>query len=282
MRERLIRFALAAGTVVLIAGPAPAADPAKCDAYAKDAAKAAQEVRNLACGFNLNDPMWSSTDPDPHRRWCLFVKAETVDAESDDRRDQVDHCKSCRAYAKAAVQAAADNLTFGCGFKGPEWDTNEQDHYNWCMQRGERPVYLFGVDVASNNSWLNDEDIGSETGARDLAIQQCKLTHKEPVSCHTMCHSSNSASRALIPASPGSRLVPKSGGAIRASTQSSSDPKGRGTSANDLGKSVRQPPSSRIIGPGLLENDGGFGRQGPAATGVPAPPSAPVNPNYGR
>jgi hypothetical protein len=42
--------------------------------------------------------------------------------------------------------------------------------------------------------------------------------------------------------------------------------------------------SSKAIGPGLLENEGGIARQGPAATGTPrAPPGGmPANPNYGR
>ena len=45
----------------------------------------------------------------------------------------IDKRVRCDRYAKAAVAQQLENTSVGCGFTGPEWDSNYNYHYQWCM-----------------------------------------------------------------------------------------------------------------------------------------------------
>jgi pathogenesis-related protein 1 len=42
----------------------------------------------------------------------------------------------CQRYANDAVGAAKKNIDRKCGFRGPRWTTNREDHFNWCLSQG--------------------------------------------------------------------------------------------------------------------------------------------------
>ena len=39
----------------------------------------------------------------------------------------------CERYANEAVHANEQNQQLGCGFAGPEWQSNYANHYGWCL-----------------------------------------------------------------------------------------------------------------------------------------------------
>jgi hypothetical protein len=118
-KARSLAIALTA-IVSMLPLSSPASAASGCAAYTAEAIEAANKVRELSCGFDLNNPQWS-TNPDHHLRWCRFASQDSVVHETYNRRDKVNECSVCRGYANAAMAAIEVNQKLQCGFKGPAW-----------------------------------------------------------------------------------------------------------------------------------------------------------------
>ncbi|MGZ3409824.1 MAG: hypothetical protein ACXWJW_03685 [Xanthobacteraceae bacterium] len=175
----LVFVALSATALVTGALQALAESGPVCDAYVNEALKGAKDVRKMAC-FDSNgvkNPRWSF-DPTVHRRWCLTVSSEDLAKERDERAKELDHCGYCRDYAHRAYQSAMFNKEHKCGFTGPRWDTEEQNHFNWCMGLGMDTAYmlfvLIPVETLADN--YGESKLFPEEDARDEAIGECVTT----------------------------------------------------------------------------------------------------------
>src|SRR4030042_1096280 len=40
---------------------------------------------------------------------------------------------SCEEYARIAVRQNDQNIRRNCGFAGPRWNSNYNEHYQWCL-----------------------------------------------------------------------------------------------------------------------------------------------------
>lgn len=69
----------------------------------------------------------------------------------------------CARYAKSAVAQNLENNTKGCALSGPEWSSNYDYHYNWCMH-GDNSTWPI-----LNRGW---------NGRRD-ALSKCKPVSQE-------------------------------------------------------------------------------------------------------
>jgi hypothetical protein len=154
---------------------ARAADAKTCDAYVKEATAKAQGVRQFNCGFDGNDPRWSS-ERGAHAAWCESADKDAVERETTRRRGELKLCETCRTYAGLALAAAADNVKLKCGFEGPRWGDNAEDHFGWCMaQRGQ--VDADEKDIAAAykaNLQKTLKPVGLETGERATQILLCQ------------------------------------------------------------------------------------------------------------
>jgi len=56
------------------------------------------------------------------------------------RSPEVSRQRSCQDYARNAVSHQQRNQGARCGLRGPQWNPNYNDHFNWCM-RGENLKY---------------------------------------------------------------------------------------------------------------------------------------------
>jgi hypothetical protein len=209
MRKGSIGAVLAAATLMLFAAPAhaqfggggllpelpdPGSKPpseAYCTQYAAEAAQLAQQASSLKCGFDANAPQWS-TNVASQKASCSSTTLNTANGLQSSRRSEVEHCAACRAYAKAAVSAAADNVRYECGFGGGRWSTNEGAHFGWCMGLGSTSdVQLGPFAVPMPDTWQKAHgQATSEAGIRAQEIAQCKATHT-PRDCRS-CHGGSS------------------------------------------------------------------------------------------
>lgn len=55
---------------------------------------------------------------------------------------------ACSAYARGAVAQNEENLRRGCGYGGPRWQSNYDNHYGWCIREG----WMFDGTAAENNA----------------------------------------------------------------------------------------------------------------------------------
>jgi hypothetical protein len=171
--------------VALVAfGPhdaARAAGAAICNAYAKEAAAKAQGVRDLACGYDLKDPRWT-TDRKSHSGWCRASPDKAVASEQAQRRAQMNLCQTCSVYADMAVEAAAENKKLNCGLSGPNWNDNKSDHFAWCMaMRDQESTVNPDVAAATRAIETKFETVTRrETIDRTLRIMKCKTDIANP------------------------------------------------------------------------------------------------------
>jgi len=101
-----------------------------CIVYSNEAGRQAQEAIRLRCGFS--GPVWS-IDTLAHMRWCEGANDVSVAHERGERFNALRNCGACRDYATEAQQAAKTNEQLGCGFSGPRWQTNADNHFRWCL-----------------------------------------------------------------------------------------------------------------------------------------------------
>jgi hypothetical protein len=173
--HKVVCAAFIAMDLLLQAGAAHAADAATCDAYVKEATAKAEGVRSYNCGFDLNDPRWT-TGRSGHAAWCKSADKETVARETAHRRGEIKVCQTCRTYAALAVAAAADNVSRKCGYDGPRWDSSADAHFDWCMALYARPGANEKDRVAAEKDALAKlpAALGPETGRRAVLIAQCR------------------------------------------------------------------------------------------------------------
>lgn len=48
----------------------------------------------------------------------------------------------CKNYAATAIQQVQSNFGWECGYSGPRWSTNYQEHYDWCIKVTEDTAKL--------------------------------------------------------------------------------------------------------------------------------------------
>lgn len=146
----------------------------RCNDYSADALKAAKQVRDNACTYDLNHPQWSQNRGD-HMRWCMAARPESVDGEKSSRAHRVMVCQDCADYVKLALAHAKENRDLKCGLKGARWDSTAEGHMNWCIGEENRRYSfanaVFWVAIPNEPSHTDDE-----TNARAGAIAKCKQT----------------------------------------------------------------------------------------------------------
>ena len=167
-----------AAALAFAAMPALAASPSRCQAYAADAAQAAQQVRKLQCGFDLKDDRWASTDPSPHQRWCLQASDDDVNEEQKERDADVNRCEVCKEYAGGAVAENHDNIKYHCGFTGDRWSSNEQAHFAWCMANASEGHIIIGSFLGGG---LRVNILDWEDDERADALTQCYAENRAKI-----------------------------------------------------------------------------------------------------
>jgi hypothetical protein len=168
-------FALAAIISLIQPGHSRAAGAAVCDGYAKEAAAKAQGVRDLACGYDLKDPLWT-TSRKSHANWCRANPENAVVAETARRRGEISICAQCRAYADFAVKSEAENEKRNCGFSGPRWNAAAAEHFGWCMAlRGDARAADLDIPASYKTIFEKiEQSTHSETLERIVQIAACK------------------------------------------------------------------------------------------------------------
>ncbi len=110
-----------------------------CDAYSRRAMRAQETNERLNCGFT--GPRWHM-DEDAHFEWCMNAPRGRTESIALRRRDRLQRCRErggngednyCRSYARRAVRAQETNERLDCGFTGPRWHLDSENHYQWCL-----------------------------------------------------------------------------------------------------------------------------------------------------
>ena len=127
-----------------------------CERYARIAVEQNEENLRRGCGFVGG--RWQS-NYDEHYNWCLEVPPEDAEAENRARRELLEECmgekpRFCEHYARTAVEQNEENLRRGCGFVGGRWQSNYDEHYNWCLE-------------------VPPEDAEAENRARRELLEEC-------------------------------------------------------------------------------------------------------------
>jgi len=231
----------------------------RCSAYSDDAVNMAYQNQMVLNSCGYEGAAWT-TDRAGHFQWCMAAKSEFVDEEAATRKQKIDMCTSCRSYAKNAV-IQARKYQYTCYTDPPHeprWSDYEQSHFSWCMGlRNYASAYYEGE-------------------ARQAALDACERTNEANIRRNM---------QGLTVAKPsGSELSPT---LTRPNANIKATPKRR-TGKNSESVSIAKPKSdapcgasgkpcnrARLLGPGLLEGDGGFSQQGPAEVGRPGGGSAP-------
>jgi hypothetical protein len=170
---RIFMGTILAAALVMFADPGFAA-PA-CGGpggYAEVAVNDAQEAIRLGCGWDPNEPRWS-TDFNVHYSWCVNASADAVWGDQGEykiRRRQLSRCSQCRDYANQAKAAVDQNTELHCNQTGDRWNPDPEAHFNWCMglSNGETDILSF--------TWFDDQ-CRQETDARNAAIGACYIAH---------------------------------------------------------------------------------------------------------
>lgn len=126
-----------------------------CRQYA-DQANSQQNLNlNQKCRFS--GPRWQKNFQ-AHYNWCMTVSIERSKSEDLTRQKDLYQCRQknnlCRKYASDAVAQNGVNLSRGCGYTGPRWQSNWNNHYNWCQT-------------------VNSEFAISEDNARKKGLRDC-------------------------------------------------------------------------------------------------------------
>jgi hypothetical protein len=258
--------------------PLWAADDRLCDAYAAEAVKAAQQVRDNNCGYDLSNPEWS-LDWGVHLRWCLNAEVDSVDAERDYRRNKSNFCGWCRFYAVGAakmVAKAIDNKCLGVISGGPRWNPYEENHFQWCMGL---PAMIAAPGTPEGTS---DEDKAREAELGECLVGKTQqgLTAETAKPIRPKLESPKSASRlkregknisSINLAGPDGKVLKRKTGTEKKTTKVRAVKTGPCAGLN--GRPCKT-SNTNLLSPGLLEGDSGFSRQSPSATGTPISPSS--------
>jgi hypothetical protein len=268
MRARPVLPIIVASMLFVTAGDGHAAGIGVCEAYVAESMAAAQKVRDLQCGYDLDHPQWSQ-DPEVHLRWCRASRDESVDEENINRRAGVSNCQTCRAYSDQALAAADVNEKLGCGFTGPRWSTDPNVHFGWCM--GVRGPHSGGVVGAiAGLTGPSEMTLDPESAERDREAAQCRVNKESKPKSTTS--SLQTRSKSSTPAKP------RSGSTTSAVTPAKRTVKSPvstgGSSAMDRLGGASTPASnvgSGVLRPGILESgipNAGHGAPSPSGAGA--------------
>jgi hypothetical protein len=279
MKPIILAFALSTAVAAMMLAPgvfggrAFAAGAGECNAYTDTAVKAAKEVSDLRCGYDLSNPQWS-TNPDVHRKWCRNVNQDSVDHEKMTREEKLTQCRVCRAYADAAMAAIKVNKDLKCGFTGERWADDEAAHFGWCMGLSDHSTGgMAGLaGLYKPMSSRKKESLDPETGARTQAAEECKLTKKQsqPLVARPPQIKSRPTEVATEPKMQ--RRAPKGTTTKDEAIATIQRPGPEGTTTVDKANPCRSggspcKPKSNVLGTGILEGDTNLVRPGPAAVG---------------
>ncbi len=132
-----------------------------CDRYARTAISQNRRNLSLRCGFGGG--RWQSNYGN-HYSWCRRVSRSQASSETNARVAQLRQCQGrgttgtnafCDRYARRAIDQHRQNLSRRCGLRGARWQSNYDNHYNWC--RG-----------------VNRSQASGETNARTALLGQCR------------------------------------------------------------------------------------------------------------
>jgi hypothetical protein len=98
----------------------------------------------------------------------------------------------CKSYATEAIEQNQSGLAFGCGLRGPEWNSDYYYHYHWCMGQKLGPSDVFAKLESSNST------IGWGFRYRRDLLSNCetdraggKPAPAAPVAIDTVCRSTS-------------------------------------------------------------------------------------------
>ena len=130
-----------------------------CKNYSKTAVSQNQQNKQKGCGFS--GPEWSS-DYNTHFKWCMNVNDSARDKEQDAREADLSKCNTCANYAESAVSQNQKNKQKGCNISGPQWSSDYNNHFTWCMKGNNHKI-----------AW-------KETNARTEALNKCSSAPPPP------------------------------------------------------------------------------------------------------
>ena len=115
----------------------------RCDNYAQRSV--AQQDKNLAQRCGLRGSGWHSRYQ-KHFDWCMNANRESRRLRVQDRTDALAACTqsrkrrntACEDYADQALLQAQANANDKCGYRGSDWRTDFQSHYDWCLNASEK------------------------------------------------------------------------------------------------------------------------------------------------
>ncbi len=115
--------------------PVTISNPSTCCDYANTAIKAQQDNIALGCGFQ--GAPWNPKGDD-HYNWCEVTAVSIVNQGTTDRTARLASCKTCNAYADAAVAAQAVNVKKNCGgssagWGAALWNSDRKVHFDLCI-----------------------------------------------------------------------------------------------------------------------------------------------------
>ena len=153
-----------------------------CEGYANSALSQADTAKRGRCGYT--GPRWTTIKED-HRRWCLsFGNDQTAPCnEYNARYREIEACWAwCRKYGVQATDAANKNEKLGCGFTGPRWSIERDDHVIWCQFTATRTQA--DADTAVRSAAL-DECTRNRPATHDKDSILKSLPKKDP--CPPKC-----------------------------------------------------------------------------------------------
>jgi hypothetical protein len=259
-----------ASMLFVAAGDGYAAGIGVCEAYVAEAMEAAQKVRDMQCGYDLDHPQWMQ-DPDVHRRWCRESRDESVDEENISRRAKVSRCTICRGYTNQALAAADVNEKLACGFTGPRWSTDPNVHFGWCMAaRGPRGGGVVGA-IAGLEGPV-EMTLDPESAERDREAAQCRMAKESKPKSQTS--SLQTRSKSSAPAKPRSNSATSAATPAKPAAKAPASTRTGGSSAMDRLSGASTP--ARTVGPGVLRPgilesgilDAGRGAPSPSGAGT--------------
>jgi hypothetical protein len=150
----------------------------QCNGYATKAVAEATDIRNKKCGYNEDDPMWS-TDPEGHRSWCMGSSDESINNEIKARAGGTSSCSKCRVYARDALRMRKVLLDKGCVFDAtdPRWSSDGETHFGWCM--GVFARHHSGEVSTPASMLIFDQDQARRTEAGSCALSKSSQALKK-------------------------------------------------------------------------------------------------------
>jgi hypothetical protein len=244
--------------------------------------------------------------------WSGAAAAETSDnCYSGDGKCDHMYCDQYIALAVAMAQKAAEH---NCGFSGPRWSTNPDDHRQACSGESVTDPQAFKIlqeeEKARFQGELKCEICQGENrdAMKDVAAAaalHCAFLDKSPIwpssangqynvcmnsewwsALFVLSHTDNAATRRSDLAACRKQNALRAGifqGKSLSATRREDRAKMLQGAVRkvppcppELGPNCNKPQQSHAINPGLLESDGGFTRQGPSGTGAAGAPRGPA------